>query len=209
MGDIRGQGDGSSFAWRELLGRWSEEWLDPVLHEQERSEPFPDEVRKARWLGAAGATRGEVAALEDRLGVALPRSYRQFLLVSNGWLNTTHGIDRLLPSQEVGCTRDLEADVSAWAGAPGHADVRVEDDEYFVYGEDQDTLSFRPEYLTHTLRISHTPNATDVYLLNPCVVTEDGEWEAWYMAHWMPGVVRYRSFWDLMNDEYRNFRDEE
>lgn len=42
--------------WRELLQRWSDEWLDPVLHEQERSEPFPDAVRAARWLGSAGAT---------------------------------------------------------------------------------------------------------------------------------------------------------
>ncbi|MGW3242657.1 hypothetical protein [Streptomyces sp. NPDC001070] len=25
-------------------------------------------------------------------------------------------------------------------------------------------------------------------------------------AHWLPGAVRYRSFWDLMNDEYRRFR---
>ncbi|MER6977287.1 hypothetical protein [Streptomyces carpinensis] len=49
---------------------------------------------------------------------------------------------------------------------------------------------------------------TDVYLLNPCVVTSDGEWEAWYLAHWLPGAVRYRSFWDLMNDEYKSFRDE-
>jgi hypothetical protein len=56
------------------------------------------------------------------------------------------------------------------------------------------------------LKISHTPEATDVYLLNPCVVTEDGEWEAWYLAHWLPGAVRYRSFWDLMNDEYTTFR---
>ncbi|MGW7264901.1 SMI1/KNR4 family protein [Streptomyces sp. NPDC054842] len=210
MSDIQGQGVGSVFTWRELLQRWSEEWLDPVLYEQERAEPFPDAVREARWLGGAGATREEVDALEGRLGVALPRSYRQFLLVSNGWRNTTADIERILPAQEVGWTRDLDADlVTLWADADGQADVRVEDDEYFVYGEEQDTLSFRPEYLAHTLKISHTPNATDVYLLNPCVVTEDGEWEAWYLAQWMPGAVRYRSFWDLMNDEYRNFRDEE
>ncbi|MFI1482208.1 hypothetical protein [Streptomyces sp. NPDC020747] len=68
MGEIQGQDDGRSFSWRELLQRWSDEWLDPVLHEQERTEPFPDEVRRARRLGAAGATREEAGALEDRLG---------------------------------------------------------------------------------------------------------------------------------------------
>ncbi|MEU6252536.1 hypothetical protein [Streptomyces sp. NPDC047043] len=55
------------------------------------------------------------------------------------------------------------------------------------------------------VRRSHTPNATDVSLLNPCVITPDGEWEAWYLAHWLPGAVRYRSFRALMNDEYETF----
>lgn len=206
MGNIRGQDDRPSYAWRDLLQCWSDEWLDPILHEQERAEPFPDEVRRARWLGAAGATEGEVSALEDRLGVMLPASYRQFLLTSDGWLNTSHAIERILPVEEVGWARDLDPDlVTGW----DDADFRVDDEEYFVYGEDQDPAAIRPEYLPHTLKISHTPEATDVYLLNPCVVTEDGEWEAWYLAHRLPGAVRCRSFWDLMNDEYRSFRGEQ
>ena len=49
------------------------------------SEPFPDEVRRARRLGGGGVTGEEVGALEDRLGAMLPTSYRQFLLTSNGW----------------------------------------------------------------------------------------------------------------------------
>jgi hypothetical protein len=202
-----GQKDGPLYGWRDLLQRWSDEWLDPVAHEQERAEPFAEDVRGARWLGAAGATGEEVKALEDRLGTALPMSYRQFLLTSNGWLNTTHGIDRILAAEEVGWARDLDSGlVTGWTGECGAAHVRVGDDQYFVYGEDQDPVSVRAEYLPYTLKISHTLEATDVYLLNPCVVTPDGEWEAWYLAHWLPGAVRYRSFWDLMNDEYRSFR---
>ncbi|MHA5052643.1 hypothetical protein [Streptomyces sp. SD15] len=123
---------GPSYAWRNLLQRWSDEWLDPVLHEQERAEPFPDKVRRAHWLGTAGAPAEEVRALEDRLGTALPPSCRQFLLTSDNWLNTTHDIERILP----------------------------------------------------------------------------GEWEAWYLARRLPGAVRHRSFWDLMNDEYKSFRGE-
>ncbi|MET9660994.1 SMI1/KNR4 family protein [Streptomyces sp. NPDC006510] len=210
MGSTQNQDDGRCYAWRDLLQRWSDEWLAPVLHEQERAESFPDKVRKARWLGAAGATGEELSALEQRLGTVLPASYRQFLLTSNGWLNTTHGIDRILPLQEVGWARDLDLElITGWTGGPTGTAPRVSDERYFVYGEAQDPASLRPEYLPHTLTISHTPNATDVYLLNPCVVTADGEWEAWYLAHWLPGAVRYRSFWDLMNDEYNSFRDEQ
>ncbi|MFF3068889.1 SMI1/KNR4 family protein [Kitasatospora sp. NPDC057936] len=193
-----------TYAWRELLQRWSDEWLDPILHEQERPEPFPAEVRAARWLGTTGALDGEVAQLEKRLGVSLPPSYRQFLLTSNGWLNTTTGIDRLLPTQEVGWTRDLDPElVAPWVETAGS--FEVPDEDYYAYGEEQDPCLMRAEYLPHTLKISHTPNATDVYLLNPLVVTADGEWEAWYLAHWLPGAVRYRSFWDLMNAEYAEF----
>ena len=58
---------------------------DPVLREQERAEPFPDEVRRARRLDGGGVTGEEVGALEDRPGAMLPTSCRQFLLTSNGW----------------------------------------------------------------------------------------------------------------------------
>lgn len=204
MSDIRGQDGSQSYAWRELLQRWSDEWLDPVLHEQERAEPFPEEVRRARWLGRAGAGVEEVDALDGRLRTVLPASYRQFLLTSDGWLDTASGIERILPVREVGWTRDLDPElVAVWGEAGG---ARVEDEEYFVYGDAQDPVSMRPEYVPHTLKISHTVDATEVYLLNPCVVTADGEWEAWFVAHWLPGAVRYQSFWDLMNDEYRRFR---
>ncbi|MFE4535223.1 SMI1/KNR4 family protein [Streptomyces scopuliridis] len=209
MGNAPGQDSGRCYAWQALLQQWSDEWLDPVLHEQERAEPFSEEVRRARWLGAAGATSEELDALEQRLGTALPTSYRQFLLTSNGWLNTTHDIERILPFEEVGWTRDLDPQlVSGWMDGYRDAGIQVGDEEYFLYDEPQDPTSLRPEYLPHTLKISHTPNATDVYLLNPCVVTADGEWEAWYLAHWLPGAVRYQSFWDLMNGEYRSFHDE-
>ncbi|MET7382312.1 hypothetical protein ABZT08_26465 [Streptomyces sp. NPDC005526] len=60
------------------------------------SEPFPEDVRRARWLGRAGAGLEEAGALEDRLGAVLPASYRQFSLTSDGWLNTTPDIVRIL-----------------------------------------------------------------------------------------------------------------
>ncbi|WP_405015819.1 SMI1/KNR4 family protein [Kitasatospora sp. NBC_00070] len=197
-----------AYPWRELLQRWSDEWLDPILHEQERSEPFSSAVRAARWLGGEGARAEEIAQLEKRLGVALPSSYRQFLQTSNGWLDTTSWIERLLPTREVGWARDLDPE-SFGPRVEAAETFEVSDELYYVYGEEQDSFLMRDEYLPHMLKISHTPGATDVYLLNPLVVTPDGEWEAWYHAHWLPGARRYRSFWDLMNDEYEIFHDDD
>lgn len=48
-------------------------------------------------------------------------------------------------------------------------------------------------------------SGSGLYLLNPRIVTAEGEWEAWFFAHWLPGANRYRSFWELMQGEYQNF----
>lgn len=50
-------------------------------------------------------------------------------------------------------------------------DVVRPSDEYFVHREAQDTVGLRRAHLPHPLKISHTPKAPDLYLLNACVVT--------------------------------------
>jgi len=62
----------------------------------------------------------------------------------------------------------------------------------------------RPEYLATTLQISEIEEGgSAVYLLNPKVMTEDGEWEAWLWANWRPKAMRFRSFFDLMEEEHK------
>jgi hypothetical protein len=40
------------------------------------------------------------------------------------------------------------------------------------------------------------------FLRNPHVKTSDGEWEAWFLAPWLPGASRHRSFWDLAKSQF-------
>jgi hypothetical protein len=40
-------------------------------------------------------------------------------------------------------------------------------------------------------------------LLNPEIVTPEGEWETWFFANWLPGATRYRSFAEWLADERR------
>jgi hypothetical protein len=80
----------------------------------------------------------------------------------------------------------------------------VPDDRYFVYGDKQDSAWFRTEYLQTTLEISDVGDSA-IMLLNPQVVTPEGEWEAWFFANWLPGARRYRSFWEMMHDEYEGY----
>ena len=40
-----------------------------------------------------------------------------------------------------------------------------------------------------------------VILLNPKVISADGEWQTYFLANWIPGARPYRSFADFVTDE--------
>jgi hypothetical protein len=80
----------------------------------------------------------------------------------------------------------------------------ISDSEYYRYGDNQDPITMRAEYLPFMLEISDVGDG--IMLLNPRVVSKEGEWEAWFLASWLPGANRYRSFWDMMQASFRSFR---
>jgi hypothetical protein len=150
-----------------------------------------------------GATEEEVAHHEERLGRRLPPSYREFVQVANGW----GGIHfPLLHLCKLGWTRDVDPELGEiWAPEPDETLPTVSDKDYFVYGRGQDCVHLRREYMPDTLRIAKYVEG-QTFMLNPHVVTPDGEWEAWDFATWYPGAVRYRSFWEFMNHEISKAR---
>jgi hypothetical protein len=172
------------------------EWSDALLRSPAVRERLPPEVVASGWLGYPPATGEQLAQAEARLGVTLPPSYRAFLATSNGWRLTGHFIDRLWSAQEITWFRDRNQEwIDNWlegARSQGGPDP-IPDDEYFVYGDDQRSVSFREEYWGASLQISEEGDGA-VYLLNPRAVTADGEWEAWFFANWLPGATRYRSY---------------
>jgi hypothetical protein len=70
------------------------------------------------------------------------------------------------------------------------------DEEHRRYGDQQDCVVFDATYLSTAIQISAVGDG--VLLLNPAVLTSDGEWEAWFFASWLPGARRYRSFLELL-----------
>ena len=141
-------------------------------------------------------------ALEGRLGIALPPSYREFLATTNGWRTTGRESIRLFPTDEVGWLRDIDPKtIEIWANLDYPA---IPDDVYFVYGDRQDTTKIRTEYFRDMLVISSRDWANqDQLWLNPRVVFEDGEYEAWHFSTEYPGASRHRSFRELIEDERR------
>lgn len=149
-----------------------------------------------------GASAEQLALAERRLGVSLPRSYRTFLEVTNGCQTGGDFIYELWPVESIDWFQKLEPQwVGAYTGPRLPSEPTVSDDKYFDYGPKQDPAYLRVEYLTTALQISPTGDSA-VYLLNPRVVSEDGEWEAWFFANWLPGATRYRSFVEMILKEY-------
>ncbi|MER5650694.1 SMI1/KNR4 family protein [Streptosporangium sp. NPDC002524] len=198
--------DASRYPWLDLL-----HIVNRAVHERNGQSVASTPPESAQlvaehpppgWLGATGASETELARHEERLGVRLPPSYREFLQVTNGWDKKTYSSLHLLPVAELGWTRDVDPYLAeVWGPKPSSPDIS--DEDYFVYGAGQDPMHIRDEYMPGTLYISEYLEG-QVYLLNPHIVMSDGEWEAWSFATWKPGVTRFRSFWDLMADEFRD-----
>jgi hypothetical protein len=83
----------------------------------------------------------------------------------------------------------------------------VPDEQYFVYGDAQRPYNIRVEYLEKALLVSSTSWMMEdaVYLLNPSVTSSTGTWEAWYFSNEINGAIRYRSIYDLLEQERRTF----
>jgi hypothetical protein len=135
---------------------------------------LPQDKVASGWLGGPGAGEEQVRTLERRLGRSLPPSYRAFLLASNGF-HLASFIQRLYRADEVDWFRVHNAD---WAKA------------------------FQDTYpgLGDCLQVSAIGDAA-VVLLNPKVVSADGEWQTYFFANWIPGARPYRSFADFVSDE--------
>jgi cell wall assembly regulator SMI1 len=72
-------------------------------------------VIKSGWLGLPPASDAEIDHLEQRLRRTLPPSFRQYLMVSNGWRHGPSYPERWYGTSEIGWFRDLEPEyVRIW-----------------------------------------------------------------------------------------------
>ena len=159
------------FHWEPFLKELSEFRLS----DPRVAAAVPEQKVQERWLGEPSASELQIAALEGRLSRPLPPSYRSFLAASNGFQQQSPFIHRL-----------YSADEADWFGVRNKAWAEA----------------YRETYpnLESCLQISAVGDGA-VVLLNPDVVSPDGEWQTYFFANWNPGASGFRSFREFMEDE--------
>jgi hypothetical protein len=189
--------------WLPFLKKYNRELLN--TEDVKKSVPF--EVIKNEWMGYPGATEEQIRASEDRLSTQFPQSIREFYKITNGWRCAGFYTDAVFPFEilPVEKVEWFRTNNQEWINIYNNAQpYKVEDEKYFVYGKHQNSVNFRAEYLQTALEIS-TIHDAGVYLLNPQVITIEGEWEAWHFSNWMPGALRFQSFLGLLVEERQTF----
>jgi hypothetical protein len=193
----------STVDWQSWLTQWNRELLERLDLTHYNAFIGPDitpEIVATGGLGYPGATEEQITAFEASLGVTLPPSYRAFLSVSNGFRQPGMIVPRLLALEEVDWFRVRNQDtIDTWVSGLEHS-LR---EAPHILETESDPFE---RYLPTALEISaYETVGTVIYLLNPKIVTSEGEWEALYFAHWIPGAERYPSFWELMQAEREAF----
>jgi hypothetical protein len=147
-----------------------------------------------------GCPEEEILAHERRLGTPLPASYRRFLKEVNGCPRLGMGNGGLLSIDKAEWFRE---NYQFWIDAyTSTIEIDFSAEEHRVYGNEQDASCYRHAYLHDLLQIGRVFDG-QVYLLNPRVRDEDGEWEAWNFCNSYPGARRFRSFQDLVENEWQ------
>lgn len=170
--------------WQPWLARWSEEWISSG-----EPDSLDAEVLRQRWLGFEAATESKVAATEQRLGLALPPSYRSFLLTTDGWRDAGSFVWRMRDTGDLGWVRDLEPHwEESWAEL---CDAGSDDAPGNPFGRG--------------LLISRDADA-GILFLDPGDVDADGEWAAYSVFAWAGDApTRFPSFAALMEHLYAEF----
>ncbi|MFE3543885.1 SMI1/KNR4 family protein [Nocardia sp. NPDC059177] len=168
--------------WRPRLELWSEERIAA----DDLGDLAPEVVRQG-WLGYAPAAEADIAAVEERLGLRLPPSYRSFLLTTDGWRHAGEFVWQMRDTTNLGWLRDLEPSWQSWADLVTEAPTGVPGDPF-----------------GRGLLISLHADV-GVLFLDPGDRDENGEWAAYSVFSWAESPHRHPSFTALMQSLYQDF----
>ncbi|MCZ4223792.1 SMI1/KNR4 family protein [Pedobacter rhodius] len=132
---------------------------------------FTDEQIESKWLGNAPASAAEIKQLEERLQIILPKDYKDFLLITNGFTTPNENIEPSFePIENVGFLKDIDPEIiEIWINNDALLDVAIK--------------------LARSILVGGI-NQEQYFLLIPPLL-ENGQWEYWKFASWIPGEDPY------------------
>lgn len=183
--------------WREFLACWDHEILESVELEGAVSS-MERQVLARGGQSNRPATEEAILEVESRLKTNLPKSLKDFWRASNGLMHLRLDADDgfIYGVETVSWLKSSNPDL-----IPENIGAPISDEDYFEYGADQDPVYLRNAYIQSMLVVSDLVDS-GIYLLNPEVKTQDGEWEAWFLGWKLPGALRFKSFAHLMRYSY-------
>ena len=151
--------------WRPYLAEYSASYLSDPVNREHVWASLSEEQRQAEWMGREPATAEQIAAAEQRLGIALPPSLRGFLAASNGWGPVSAWTDGLCSTERIEWFRD-------------HDEAFV--DGYLSGAEDSpDGIDEETDIFLNALSVAY---GEDTILLDTVHKSPDGEYEAYLLA---------------------------
>ncbi|MBC6111815.1 SMI1/KNR4 family protein [Pedobacter fastidiosus] len=132
---------------------------------------FNDEQIESKWLGNAPASPEEIKQLEEKLQIILPKDYKAFLAITNGFKTPNENIEPSFEkTDQVGFLKDIDPEIiEVWINNDELLDVAIKLSRSIVVGG---------------------INEEQYFLLVPPLL-ENGGWEYWKFASWIPGEDPY------------------
>lgn len=180
--------------WKRFLSCWQDHYAPP--DDLDAASLLQGKVRSGKVHEAQILV--ELDAAEKRLGIKLPKSYRDFMLAFSPVPRPeSREIDNhlgLFPVSQIGFLEDLTPHNAVIAE---ENPVEASDEKYFIYGADQDYIFIRSSYLRKSILIGkYGEGMFERIVLYPQVTTKDGEMEAAIGFH--TGQFRAPSFAEMM-----------
>ena len=200
---------GNPEIWNQFLQCWTDESLLAYSKLDELTE-MQRKILKRKTHGFPPATREQIADKEKELNIDFPKSYKDFLLASNGWLmpNLDYGDGLILPIGEVsyfsenapGFYSIVTETLNNGSFVSGFSSFEIAENQQ-DYTENQNSVLFEERHFINSIAISEDVDA-GIYLINVHKKTPENELEVWFYSSNHPGVEKFVSFAHLMQYAY-------
>jgi len=186
-------------AWVSFLSCWENETIS-LLASSNNITDMEREIVESERQGYDAATVEQIREVEKNLRIALPKSYKDFLLASNGWrIPGFDDVDSFL--SDVDSVNYLSVIDHQYYNQLISLAISNNDRNMNGYDDAQDPAYFNTDHFKKSVLISD-PRSIGIVLINPNRKTPEGEFEIWHYSPRAPGAHRFVSFAHFMQSTY-------